>query len=243
VNDIFELDHLATDDDTNEIYRLDDTGLPVKLPNVEEWENAPVDEISVEDINEATALEESKRNYLVDRTPDGELDYDNKKFSLHIIKYLLPKGGFVYYDESRHYVENEYLIPIYASIHTVTFLTSDPMYSSSIIIIFILLLSFVIVATKTKEKWVHRHNISVFSQRKSLPLVKSSQAERVRWAILNKARMSKGLSPEEFKDLSPAAIDDIIKDQQLIDLVRNPNRTFTEEEFKVIIEKTTKFGK
>jgi hypothetical protein len=243
VNDIFELDHLATDDDTNEIYRLDDTGLPVKLPNVEEWENAPVDEISVEDINEATALEESKRNYLVDRTPDGELDYDNKKFSLHIIKYLLPKGGFVYFDESRHYVENEYLIPIYASIHTVTFLTSDPMYSSSIIIIFILLLSFVIVATKTKEKWVHRHNISVFSQRKSLPLVKSSQAERVRWAILNKARMSKGLSPEEFKDLSPAAIDDIIKDQQLIDLVRNPNRTITEEEFKVIIEKTTKFGK
>ena len=43
---------------------------------------------------------------------------------------------------------------------------------------------------------------------------------------MNKTRMLKGLSPEEFKELSTAAVNDIIKDQQLIDLVRNTNQTY-----------------
>ncbi|WP_455392374.1 hypothetical protein, partial [[Eubacterium] cellulosolvens] len=64
----------------------------------------------------------------------------------------------------------------------------------------------------------------------------------LRWAVLNKARMIKGLSPEEFKELSPAAINDIIKDPQLIEIVSNPSRSYTDEEFKLLIDKVTKFG-
>jgi hypothetical protein len=243
VNDIYKLDHLATDDRTDEVYRLDEHGVPIDRIYPSEWENSDSSEISPEDYSEATTPDESRRNYLVDRTPDGELDYDNKRFAQSLVKYLLPKGGRVYFDESRHFVENDFLIPVYASIHTVTILTSDPMYSISIIIIFILLLSFVITVTRTKENWIHRHNISVLNPRKSLPTNKSTQMERLRWAILNKARMERGLSPEEFKELSEPAVNDIIKDQQLIELIRNPSRTFTDEELKVLINKVMKFGK
>ena len=83
----------------------------------------------------------------------------------------------------------------------------------------------------------------MLNPRKSLPTNKANQIERLRWAILNKARMERGLSPEEFKELSEPAVNDIIKDQQLIGLVRNPNRTFSDEELKVVIEKVMKFGK
>lgn len=243
VNDIYELDHLATDDNTNEIYELDDFGTPIRDIPITEWEDAPVTGISDKDYNEATLPIEAQRNYLVDNTPDGELDYDNRKFGRHLIRYILPKGGQVYFDESRHFVENDFLIPIYASIQTITFLTSDPWYSTAMIIIFVLLLSFVVAVVRKKENWIHRHNINILNPRRTMPTTRTDQMERIRWAILNKARMVKGLSPEEFKELSPTAVNDIIHDPQLIELVRNPNQTFTEEEFKILMDKVTSFGK
>ncbi|MCK5560600.1 MAG: hypothetical protein KAJ51_08410, partial [Thermoplasmata archaeon] len=169
VNDIYELDHLATDDDTKEIYELDDFGTPIRDIPITEWENAPVTGINEKDYNEATLPIEGQRNYLVDNTPDGELDYENRKFARHLIRYILPKGGQVYFDESRHFVENDYLIPIYASIQTITFLTSDPWYSTAMIIIFVLLLSFVVAVVRKKESWIHRHNINILNPRGSMP--------------------------------------------------------------------------
>ena len=111
------------------------------------------------------------------------------------------------------------------------------------IIIFVILLAFVIGMVRNKENWVHRHNINMLNPRKTLPGHRSEQVERTRWAILNKARMYKGLSPEEFKELSPTAVNDIIKDPQLIDLVRNESRSYSEEELKMMMEKINKFGK
>jgi hypothetical protein len=244
VNDIYELDHLATDDDTNEIYKLDEHGDPLNKIHITEWDNIDdIDGVSEADRQEATHPDEANREFSTDRTADGELDYDNRKFARHLIRYLLPDGGEVYFDESRHFIENEYLLPVYASIQTITFLTSDPWYASAMIIIFILLLSFVIVVVRNKENWVHRHNINLLNPRKSLPINRTVQIERIRWAILNKARMSRGLAPEEFKELSPQAVNDIIKDPQLIDIVRNEGRTYTEDEIRIIMDKTTKFGK
>ena len=79
--------------------------------------------------------------------------------------------------------------------------------------------------------------------RTSLPVNKPEQLERIRWAILNKARMSRGLSPEEFQALNAADVDALIKDPQLIDVVRNQNRVFTDDELRFVMDKTTKFGK
>jgi hypothetical protein len=246
LNDIYELDHLATDDDTDAVYVIDEDGEPVGgiIPTLE-WENAPegVNGPTAKDLQEARLEEESSRNYLLDQTPDGELDYDNKKFAKDLIKYLLPKGGMIVFDESRHYQENEFLIPVYATIHVITFLTSDPWYSSAMIIIFILLFMFTISMVKNKENWVHRHNINVLIPRKSLPVNRDNQMERVRWAILNKARLSRGLSPEEFKALSAQEVNNIIKDPLLTDIARNPQRTCTDEEMKIVMEKISKFEK
>jgi hypothetical protein len=240
LNDIYELDHLATDDDTNEIYTLDEDGNPVDIIPYQEWENAPVDGVSDRDIVEARKEVEAERNYLMDQTSDGELDYDNRKFARDMIHYLLPDGGMIVFDESRHYQANEFLIPVYSSIHVVTFLTSDPWYSSAMVIIFVLLLSFAIAVVKNKENWIHRHNITILNPRRALPSNREDQLERVRWAILSKARLSRGLSPEEFQALSANEVNDMIKDSQLIDIVRNPSRQVTDDEMRIIMQKMAK---
>ncbi len=239
VNDIYNLDHLATDDDTNEIYGIDDE------INSEEWDNAPVgiDGITNRDKLESELDNEVLRDYLLDQTPDGELDYDNNKFTNDLFRYLLPEGGIVVFDESRHYQENEFLIPVYSTIQVVTFLTSDPWYSMAMIIIFVLLLSFTVAVVKNKESWVHRHNINVLNSHRSLPTSKSDQVERIKWAVLSKIRLIRGLSPEEFQVLSAAEINNMISDPQLIELVKNPNRTFTDEEIRYLMEKISKIGK
>ena len=237
LNDIYNLDHLATDDDTNEVYRIDENGKPVKNIPFTEWDNAPLDGASDKDISEARLDDETRRNYLLDQTPDGELDYDNKKFAKDLINYLLPDGGLIIFDESRHYQSNEYLIPVYSSIYVITFLTSDPWYSSAMIVIFVLLLSFTIAVVRNKENWIHRHNINILNPRRALPSNRDTQLERIRWAILNKARLSRGLSPEEFQALNANEVNNMIKDPQLIDIIRNQSRTYTDEELKMIMRK------
>ncbi len=237
LNDIYHLDHLATDDDTNEIYRIDENGKPTQNIPFTEWDNAPVDGATDKDIAEARKEDVTKRNYLLDQTPDGELDYDNKKFAKDLVNYLLPEGGMIIFDESRHYQENEFLIPVYSSIYVITFLTSDPWYSSAMIIIFILLLSFTIALVRNKESWAHRHNINILNPRRVLPSNRDTQMERIRWAILNKARLSRGLSPEEFQGLNANEVNNMIKDPLLVDVVRNPTRTFTDDELKVVMGK------
>jgi hypothetical protein len=237
LNDIYTLDHLATDDDTGEPYLLNDEGEPAQNIPFTEWDNAPVSGVSDRDKSEAQIEDETRRNYVVDQTADGELDYDNKKFAKDLIKYLLPDGGMIVFDESRHYQENEFLIPVYSTIHVVTFLTSDPWYSSAMIVIFVLLLTFTIGVVRNKENWVHRHNINILNPRRVLPSAREDQLERVRWAILSKARLSRGLSPEEFQALSPNEVNNMIKDQQLIDIVRNPNKAVTDEEISMIMHK------
>ena len=245
LNDLYLLDHLATDDYTDKIYQIDEEGEIVDQVDYKEWYNAPHDfkGPSDKDKIEAQLEDERSRDYLVDQTPDGELDYDNKKFSMDLIKYLLPDGGMVIFDESRHYQENEFLIPVYSSIQVVTFLTSDPWYSSAMVIIFILLLSFAVIMVRKKENWVHRHNISLLYPRKSIPANKAEQMERLKWAILTKARLSRGLSVEEFQGLSAPEIDNIIKDPQLIEVVKNPNRVYTDDELKYLLGKISSYGK
>lgn len=245
LNDIYDLDHLATDDDTNEIYHIDEDGDLKEIVFSGEWDNAPrnIDGPSDRDLDEARLEDETIRNYVLDQTPDGEPDYDNRVFAVTLIYHLLPKGGMIVFDESRHYQENEFLIPVYASIHVITFLTSDPWYSSAMIIIFILLLTFTISVVKNKENWIHRHNINLIIPRRSLPSDRSDQIKRMRWAILNKARMSRGLSPEEFQALSVQEVNNIIKDPLLIDIARNPNRTCTDEEMNSVMERISKLEK
>jgi hypothetical protein len=181
--------------------------------------------------------EPQDENGILDNTPDGESDYDNEAFLKELVYYYLPDGGVVIFDESRHVQPESYMIPIYSTINTAIFLTSDPIYAVSLVIITVIILILAVIITRNKENWVHRFDTSKFKGRSSMPESRRDKARILRKSVLEKVRLGRSLSPEEFSQLSPKVVDSFIRDQQLVELVRNEGREYTEAELGALAEK------
>jgi hypothetical protein len=220
INDLIELDHITYAEPNDKIDN-DGDGLIDELYEIES------DEFDAE----------GDGNYMQDNTPDGIPDYDNARFFQELIYYLLPKGGVIIFDESRHAQTDSFMVPVYATLNTVVFLTSDPIYASSLILVTIFILILAVIITRDKEIWIHRFDTSKFKGRKSLPESRRDKARILRKAVLEKVRLGRSLSPDEFGQLSPKVVDSFIRDQALIELVRNEAREYTDQELNMISEK------
>lgn len=176
-------------------------------------------------------------NFLLDNSPDNNPDYDNARFFQEMIYYLLPEGGVLIFDESRHADNSPFLKPIYATINTVVFLTSDPIYATSLILVTILILILAVIITRDKENWVHRFDTSRFKGRQFMPESRRDKARILRKSALEKVRLGRSLSPDEFAQLSPKVVDSFIRDPQLIDLVRNEGREYSDAELQNLSQK------
>ncbi len=156
---------------------------------------------------------------------DGERDYDNLEFGVALVHYLLPEGGVVVIDESRH-AQDRFVTPIASSMWFVALLTSNWIWFAFLIAgvgvgIFIFY-SFI----RGKESWIHHFNINRPKHRASMPQTPSLQTVRMRRAMLEKARLSRGLSPEEFNTLKQDEVSSIIDDPVLSEFVSNENKMY-----------------
>jgi len=236
MNDLLGLDHMTMDENTGRI-RKETEILPSEeakiLTDTEELEN----------LRERWAIEEDDDpNNLLDKTPDGEADYDNRLFLQHLIQYLLPDGGKILIDESLHDVESEFQVPVYQSLNIVAHLTSDPWFTGGFSAVSSVILFIGIFMVRDKETWIHKFNISHFSGRTTMPTTRILQSTRVRKALIEKTRMSRGLSPEEFQQIPQEKVNAMVRDPQLLELLTNQNRTFTEEELRKLMEKIKRIG-
>jgi hypothetical protein len=228
-NNLYSLDHLVTNDRTGEVYQETDA-----IPDAE-WDNAPVEKVSTDDDDDS--------NNLVDKTSDGELDYDNKIFLRRLIEYLLPNGGLIIFDESRHAQDDPFLIPVYSTLYALAYITSDPFYGTALVMVFTFILIFLVLIIRDKESWVHNHNITIFKGRKAVPTNTSAQVARLRHAITERVRMNRGLSAEEFQQLGPKAAESMINDPYLLDVLKNEGRAYSETEMKNIMDRVRKLAK
>jgi len=177
-------------------------------------------------------------NDIMDKSPNGFQDYDNRRFLISLVYHLLPEGGMMVFDESRHTQENAFMVPVYGSLQTISILTTDTWYAFTISISAFFILGFVMIMTKDKENWVHKYDITRYHRRTgSLPVTLDQQVERVRVAVLAKTRMDRGLSPEEFEQLSDSVVNSMIKDKELLRFVRDTNKQWTEQDLKHISTK------
>lgn len=164
---------------------------------------------------------------------------DNKKFTLALVNYLLPREGQVLIDESRH-VQDKSLRPIYTTMGGIAIMTTAQ--SGQILVIGILLVGCIItMLTRTKEDWVHRFNIWTFKKIDFIPTEEGQQTEYLRQAILQRVKdwqrfaESRDVPELEFDVKNRSQLAKFIDNPEIIDFILDDKRNYTKSELKKII--------
>jgi hypothetical protein len=166
----------------------------------------------------------------------------NKQFVTAIINYMLPSGGKVVFDESRH-PQSKYTAAVYDSLTTLTIVTSNPLEAGLLSLGILLILAVVVLRARDKESWIHRFDISSVHRRAILPDTRTVQVDHLRKAMMQKLRMLNSLSHEELNALTPAQKANMIKDHDLNELLLNEQKIYSPEEIRAATLKLRAWGK
>jgi hypothetical protein len=168
---------------------------------------------------------------------------NNKKFLKDlIVNRLLPTGGKIIYDESRH-EQTKYSKPVYTTIEGVTILTSNIREMGLLLAGMVLILVMVVFKAKDKEDWVHRFDIGTIKRRADLPDSRREIRDRMKAVIMRKLRMFNQLTNEELQSLTQTQLASMVKDHEINELLLNDQREFTNEELRMLTEKLRKWEK
>lgn len=166
----------------------------------------------------------------------------NAEFAKALIATLLPEGGTVVIDESRHLHEPGTQV-IYSSFETGAVATSRLDFAAILIAGAGLLLAMIVVRAKDRENWIHRFDLSTYHPRPQLPDTGAVQVGRLREVARLKIQMTHSMSEEEFKALPPEQLKVMIRDPMLVDLIMNPDRAWGPEEIRPAAEHIRAWGK
>jgi hypothetical protein len=166
----------------------------------------------------------------------------NKQFAIALVSYMLPSGGKVIFDESRH-PQARYTAAMYGTLTTLTIVTSNGLEAGLLSLGIILILAVMVLRARDKESWIHRFDISSVHRRSVLPDTRNVQVDHLRKALLQKLRMLNSLSLEELNALTPAQKANMIKDHDLNELLLNEQKIYTPEEIRATALKLRAWGK
>lgn len=203
-------------------------------------------------IDGATVLEPTKGEayFLADSSvftnemlakPDG-VQLGNREFAKALIRTMLPEGGTVVIDMSRHLNEPGKQV-VFSSFEAGTIASSRAELAAALIGGSALALAIMVVRAKDRESWIHHFDLSTFRPRAVVPETLPIQIERLRAVARLKVQMTHSMGDEEFQALPPDQLKEMIKDPMLIDLILNPGRTWVGEEVRAIGDHIRQWGK
>jgi len=165
---------------------------------------------------------------------DGEADNDNLDFSMAMVEYMLPQGGTVIFDESRHIkvgpTESMGLsigllgilsasTPMDLDLFGVVTVPFIPGFISLLILTGIL----VSVSRRAtdKDSWVHDHNLDTPTYDKDKPVGNELQTKLLKELIYEKVRLAKSLSREEAEAMDANDLIAQMKQPELLTFYRS----------------------
>lgn len=166
----------------------------------------------------------------------------NQDFAKALISTLLPEGGTVIIDESRHLHQPGTQV-VYSSFETGAVATSRADMAGVLIAGAGLMLAIIVVRAKDRESWIHKFDLSTFHPRPQLPETAAVQVGRLRDVARLKIQMTHSMSVEEFAAIPPEQMKAMIRDPMLIDLIMNPGRAWAPEELRPAAEHIRAWGK
>lgn len=166
----------------------------------------------------------------------------NKAFMIQLINRLMDrKNGLILFDESRHQ-HNPSQELLYKNVETVAIMSSWFWPIVGTIASMVVVFALVVYSSRDKESWIHRFDVSMFSRRYDPPEKLKDQIERARRAMMLKVRMMYSYSHDEMAALGPDQLRAMIKDNDLAELALNPQRTWTQQELRVVLQRIKEWG-
>jgi len=168
---------------------------------------------------------------------------DNKDFAMSIMDYLLPNGGEIIIDEGRHEDQNVLTNIQQEAFHIIVVSTTNNNFKLLTGVIVFLGMVIILVALSDPPELVHRQRI--FKPNLDELMVNrltARDSERVRKILVEKIRLTRGYSIEEFKALSLSDLEDIIDDDELMDFIAEKNRRYTPEQLKAMLSAAKEWG-
>jgi hypothetical protein len=158
---------------------------------------------------------------------------NNQEFAKALIRTMLPEGGTVVIDMSRHLHAPGAQV-VYSSFEAGSIASSRAELSAALVSGAALALAIVVIRAKDRESWIHHFDLTTYHPRAQLPETLPVQIERLRAVARLKVQMTHSMGDEEFAALPPDQMKAMIKDPMLIDLILNPGRTWVGEEVRAI---------
>lgn len=181
--------------------------------------------------------------------------YDNGAFLNALVRYLLPSGGEIIFEESRHryspFLESEcrsasFIINLVSGKENNFGAGADRTLIYPVVLTItasLLILIVVTIETGDADSWIHKFDVKTFKPRRNLPITRKDKISYLARVIKEKARAMSGISFEEARTYTDKQIIDLIEDPVIRNFVVNPEKKYTEEELKKIVVKLEEWKK
>lgn len=157
---------------------------------------------------------------------------DNEEFIQDILSYLLPNGGEVIFDESRHINQNSFENSRHVLYSGLVYLTSS--FWIIIIVAIVLVSGTLVVGAKIKpqKQWRNRNLLKIKHLNVLFnPHMNSSDYSQVYNTFLEKVRLGYGFSAEEFSKLDYNTLYKLIDDDYLYDFIIQRLPSYQDENY------------
>lgn len=163
---------------------------------------------------------------------------NNSEFAKSLVAYLLPEGGKVIFDESRHIRGNLIDNAQQSCFESLVRLTTDQNLRIVAGTITLLILGIIIVGLQNPSLLYHRQYLGYYKLRNLYTYnVTYHDCNRIRRMLLERVRLTHGYSPDDFRALSSSELATLIKDPELAEFAINWSREYYGDELERILLK------
>jgi hypothetical protein len=165
----------------------------------------------------------------------------NRAFILALVRHLLPNGGTVIFDESRH-ASKDPVSEARSNIYDGIMFVVTNYYAAGALVLFCLAgCVLYLIKMKLPEEWFHtdvllKPNLREYEE----PELSRTDHIRLRFILQNKLRIAMGLSEEEFSKVRKDQIEQVVTDPDLFKFLYLKHG-YTKEELEYIMEKMKDF--
>jgi hypothetical protein len=168
---------------------------------------------------------------------------NNSAFALALLEYMLPQGGEVIFEESRHIQKSPVDNAQQMLYESMVVLTTDDQLTLVTVTLALLALGVLVIVMENPSELRHRFDIGhITLNNLHKPFITHEDCDRIRYLFLEKVRIAYGLTVEDFRELTVDDLTNMIRDPDLIDFALDWDRVLYGQDLEKILLKIRKWS-